>query len=94
MNCLIVDDDFSSAMVFKFMLSDIIKQVDITAVTSFRKANEEICNTSYYGLFFIDMMLDNGHTGSELIKNIRKQVHYNTVPVIIATSLKKEEILK
>lgn len=91
MNCLVVDDDFSSAMVFKFMLSDIIKDVSITAVTKFDKAKEEICNTSYYRLFFIDMLLDGGHNGEELIKAIRKQSHYKTVPIIIATSLDKED---
>jgi len=52
-NCLVVDDDFSSAMVFKFMLSEIIKQLDITTVTSFDKANNEINSNSYYILFLI-----------------------------------------
>ena len=91
MDCLIVDDDFSCAMVFKFMLEEILSKLSLTAVTSFHKAKEEILTTSCYKLFFIDMLLDGCHTGEGLIKTIRTQIHYRTVPIVIASSLRQDD---
>ena len=88
---LIVEDEIESRKYFQLILS---KKFEVDFCDT-KKSMFELLDTKTYDVILMDVSLKNGHSGIELIKELKRKSSFKNIPIIcISAHAYGEERLK